>query len=627
MSAFNFRLLLYRYVFLFCFHCISADLYSINDDVLSLNSDTFDKAVLNKDNAWVIEFYNSWCGACIRFAPTWKEFAKDIKGWKNVVSAGAVNCADEENLKLCRDYDVNKFPSIRHFWANVDKNNIGKDANHKENVEALRHQLIDFLTLSSDLPTPKDWPSLVPLGAKTIDDVWKTVPQQISQVFLLIESPSSYIGKEVILDMSAEKNIQILCIDLNNKVLLAQLLRKEKIPSSSFLLLLTRKGGSKVIAIAKEERYAREQFVKVLKEIVNNGKIVGGYMDKPVDLVKTGNNSDKVYMVDLENVLSYSLRQEVGVYKTLKGKELKALQQYLAALSKFFPGKPHVVGFLKELYRWISKETNSLLVEDMLKYMDDIQTEEIYIPQMKEWQGCSGTQPRFRGYPCGLWMLFHVLTVQALEKHYQGKNPDPYWILYAINGYIQNFFTCRECSKNFNRMAASLKQELKNPNDTVLWLWNAHNRANKRLEGDLTEDPNHPKIQFPSKKMCSECHLESDENSVSWNLKAVLKFFTAFYSAKNIVFGSPNEEHKLLKKQKNIDNSNLLEQEGKKGMNKNHLDYGILGSWNFGYFSGTDISLCVVLYMTSIILLAILYFIFLIRRRKRKLQLFKNSKV
>ncbi|XP_076352038.1 sulfhydryl oxidase 1-like [Tachypleus tridentatus] len=627
MFLFCFKLLLYGYLTLYCFHCISADLYSNNDDVLSLNSGTFDKAVLNKENAWVIEFYNSWCGACIRFAPIWKEFAKDIKAWKNVVSAAAVNCADEENVKLCRDYDVNRFPSIRHFWANVDKSNIGMEANHKENIETLRHQLIDFLTAKSDLPTPKHWPTLVPLGGKTIDDVWKAVPQRFTQVFLLVELPSSYVGKEVILDMSSEKDIKILRIDLNNKVLLAQLLRKEKIPSLSFLLLLTREGGSKLIAIAKEEKYAREHFVKALKEIAKNGETVGGYMDKPVNLVKIRNSSDKLYMVDLENVLSYSLRQEVGIYKTLRGEELRALQQYLAALSKFFPGKPHVIGFLKELYRSISKETDSLSVEDMLKYMDDIQTEEIYIPQMKEWRGCSGSEPRFRGYPCGLWMLFHVLTVQALEKHYQGKNPDPFWVLHAINGYIQKFFTCRECSKNFNRMAASLKQELKNPNDTVLWLWNAHNRANKRLEGDLTEDPTHPKIQFPSKIMCSECHLESDENSISWNLKAVLQFLTAFYSAKNIVSHSPDEEHMLLKKHKDMDDNNVLVQESKKGINKNRLDYGILGSWNFGYFSSTDVSLCVVLYVTSGILVALLYFIFLIRRRKRKLQLFKNSKV
>lgn len=29
------------------------------------------------------------------------------------------------------------------------------------------------------------------------------------------------------------------------------------------------------------------------------------------------------------------------------------------------------------------------------------------------WVGCQGSKPHFRGYPCSLWTLFHLLTVQA----------------------------------------------------------------------------------------------------------------------------------------------------------------------------------------------------------------------
>ncbi len=39
----------------------------------------------------------------------------------------------------------------------------------------------------------------------------------------------------------------------------------------------------------------------------------------------------------------------------------------------------------------------------------------------------------------------------------------------------------------------------------VLWLFRTHNRVNKRLSGDLTEDPQRPKIQFPAPAICEKC--------------------------------------------------------------------------------------------------------------------------
>lgn len=56
-------------------------LYSrVKDDVIVLNSKNMKDRVYGKNMVWVIEFYNSWCGHCIHFAPTWKQFASDLKG-------------------------------------------------------------------------------------------------------------------------------------------------------------------------------------------------------------------------------------------------------------------------------------------------------------------------------------------------------------------------------------------------------------------------------------------------------------------------------------------------------------------------------------------------------------------
>ena len=55
-------------------------LYNSDDKVTVLNATNFKKSVYGTSNAWIIEFYNSWCGFCHRFAPVWKSLASDIYG-------------------------------------------------------------------------------------------------------------------------------------------------------------------------------------------------------------------------------------------------------------------------------------------------------------------------------------------------------------------------------------------------------------------------------------------------------------------------------------------------------------------------------------------------------------------
>lgn len=48
---------------------------------------------------------------------------------------------------------------------------------------------------------------------------------------------------------------------------------------------------------------------------------------------------------------------------------------------------------------------------------------------------------------------------------------------------------------------------------------------NKRLAGDITEDPEHPKIQFPSELDCLNCRINGN-----WNETAVFMFLVKFYT-------------------------------------------------------------------------------------------------
>jgi hypothetical protein len=60
-----------------------------------------------------------------------------------------------------------------------------------------------------------------------------------------------------------------------------------------------------------------------------------------------------------------------------------------------------------------------------------------------------------------------------------------------------------------------------------------HNHVNKRLHGDETEDPKYPKIQFPSKSLCSNC--QSNNN---FDLSNTIDFLLKYYSKANIDLSS-----------------------------------------------------------------------------------------
>ena len=103
-------------------------------------------------------------------------------------------------------------------------------------------------------------------------------------------------------------------------------------------------------------------------------------------------------------------------------------------------------------------------------------------------------------------------------------------VLYAMKGFILNFFGCAECAKNFRKEIKHLKTSVVTNDDAILYLWEVHNSVNKRLHGDVTEDPVHPKQQFPTSDICSDCHLTNG----NWDRKHVLNFLLDVYSKDGI---------------------------------------------------------------------------------------------
>lgn len=135
-------------------------------------------------------------------------------------------------------------------------------------------------------------------------------------------------------------------------------------------------------------------------------------------------------------------------------------------------------------------------------------------PSRVSWKMCNGSRPHLRGYPCGLWLLMHTLTVLTLPLNHTHSSlnhthqPHPITstrALTIVTKFIRNFFSCEVCREHFVAMARTLS--LGDPGDAVLWAWEAHNVVNARLSLENgSGDPFHPKHLFPSISRCPYCY-------------------------------------------------------------------------------------------------------------------------
>lgn len=192
--------------------------------------------------------------------------------------------------------------------------------------------------------------------------------------------------------------------------------------------------------------------------------------------------------------------------------------------------------FLAELHQYVI-ETNRFTGKELdgtIKSLAD-KHKPIFSSQ-KGYIGCRGSMHGRRGYTCGLWTLFHFLTVQAASPDHN-LTADPLEVLRSVHGFVKHFFGCSHCSQHFQEMAQLNNiWNVKSNAEAVLWLWSAHNQVNKRLAGDDTEDPAFPKIQFPSAKLCTSCHQvgASNDSSIQWNQDEVLNYLRRMNSPANI---------------------------------------------------------------------------------------------
>ena len=160
----------------------------------------------------------------------------------------------------------------------------------------------------------------------------------------------------------------------------------------------------------------------------------------------------RAYMSDLEKAVVYAISHEVAQHNSITSHTLTALQQFVTVLEKFFPARIEMSLLLRELKTWVMRHQDTIRGEDLSSWFSSYQSKHSF-SVADHWVGCRGSEDMYGGYPCGLWTLWHVLTVSQANK----AEGDPWEVMVAMKNYVQEFFGCRECARHFDQVLVKTK--------------------------------------------------------------------------------------------------------------------------------------------------------------------------
>ncbi|GLV42737.1 Quiescin sulfhydryl oxidase 1 [Carabus blaptoides fortunei] len=527
-------------------------LYTVDDNIEIFTAQNFKNKLYGQKQVWFIEFYNSWCGFCQRFAPSWKALGTDVRGWKDLVGIGAIDCSDEDNASICREFEILGYPTLRYFHEDYVEGakNLGTDVKKGEDMDALRRNLVEQLLKEQQDSRAKSLPPLLPYTESSVNDIFNGVADTVQFAFIIVEDKTN-TSVEVALDLHKVPEILIRSVKRQEN---NDFIQNYHIASYPKVLAVNR--VDKSVEHFNNDIITRDGILKAIKDFLKpkgieiseekkenlfKGKWIENEIPDIAALLearerqtlrqKVKQMGDVVFQMDLETALRYSLKHEVATTKRIDGEKLDALKMYLNVIVKYFPTGRKGKNFLEDLLTEINSHGASVMGVDIANFIrpSDNEDEGIF-SSPQQWLGCSGSTGKYRGYPCGMWTMFHYLTVNAADQNMNRENAKPREVLEAMHAYIKNFFGCADCSKHFQAMAKKNDlQSVSELNSSIIWLWIAHNEVNKRLAGDATEDPEHPKIQFPSQQHCPKCR-DGDK----WNLTEVLQYLRHMYSSINV---------------------------------------------------------------------------------------------
>jgi Erv1 / Alr family/Thioredoxin len=291
------------------------------------------------------------------------------------------------------------------------------------------------------------------------------------------------------------------------------------------------------IPVPAANRYPKWQ--QILDELLGREREVRPYHRRTRDELKS----------DIHLSLDFALRD--GVYSTdspISEKASTALKEWLKLLHKTLPESWEVHLVIEELlanFVYITKHEGYLT-----RVLDQ------HPPENVKWsEACSHGDPD-AGYTCGLWELFHAMTIGVVRHNM--INPEHRRIATedaatTLRNYVENFFGCIECRNNFLATADSCafdrctrlgkdvqgiaKNKEKDWAQLPLWLFEVHNDVNVRLvkekavrENRIATKKEEIAALWPIKEECLPCwNSQTRNNNATWDKTSVYSWMQLEY--------------------------------------------------------------------------------------------------
>jgi len=539
-------------------------LYKQSDNVVILNDTNYHSIISGKEHAWMVEYYASWCGYCRNFAPIFKEFAGEVSLWEDVIKVAVIDCGDDINAdKICKNVDLRGYPTIKYFppftITEQGENGFNRES-YDHTGEALLVDTINFVEemmsemIEQEASLLNLWPTLKPLNGQhnesqlNFQDIW---PDDTGETFVVIESEASYIGRQIILDLWRRNKTNLLIRRLTvPQWKLESSLDFLNLSSLPALVLLNSSDqsvtnlGSFPGNNAKNDIETRIiQFdPKYSLPSTTTSTIIAPVNDLASESEKIRRRYT-LYLSDLDKTVLMSFSQEIVNRETLSSNEELALFEYCGLLRDWYPTSSPIYEFIvrtHELLNHNHQKNTKTKGEDLKSILDD------YNHSSYKWEGCRGSSAKYGGYTCGVWSLWHFLTV----KHLQSTTPgQPTKVIRAMIDYVRYFFGCRECAEHFIDLVKNgtdLDSDITTHHDAVLFLWERHNDVTLRLmesDSDVSDDPRFPREFYPSKSFCPKCFEEDQINR-----DMILQFLIEQYGERSLIINNNimNYSEKLL---------------------------------------------------------------------------------
>lgn len=92
----------------------------------------------------------------------------NVSAWNDIVVVAAIDCADDDNNPICREYEIMYYPMLKYFSVNARLPSFGITIEKEDTAEAVRHNLINRLEMEQQEGRGSTWPNIAPYRYMTM---------------------------------------------------------------------------------------------------------------------------------------------------------------------------------------------------------------------------------------------------------------------------------------------------------------------------------------------------------------------------------------------------------------------------------------------------------------------------